>query len=51
MIYDISIYTLEFKILNFSIIWGYQKMKDVWGMKILRIFFFLGGGGVTTKLD
>ena len=35
-----------FKILNFIIFWGFQKMNIFWGIKILWIFF-----GVITKLD
>ena len=31
---------LRFKILNFNIFGGFQKMNIFWGMKILWIFFF-----------
>ena len=39
-------YFFGFKILNFNIFWGFQKINIFSGMKILWIFFW----GVTTKL-
>ena len=44
---DIYIQTYAgFKILNFNIFQGFQKMNIFWGTKILWIFL-----GVITKLD
>ena len=41
-----------FKILNFNIFWGFQKNEYFLGYEdFVDIFFFLGGGGVITKLD
>ena len=38
-------YFWGFKILNFNIFWVFRRMKIVWGMKIVWLFFFWGGGG------
>ena len=44
-----SSYFWGFKILNFNIFWVFRKMKIVWGMKIVWLFFVGGGGGSSQK--